>query len=291
MKTLYFHLGIAMALCPSFLYAQLYNDASANLPNVGAKGQSMDVRAADLDQDGDLDIILANEFQPNTLLFNDGTGKFTNVSASNLPQTVRDSEDVAVADFDGDGDLDLIFCSEDDINFGITPTHEYYLNDGTGKFTSAPFQFPDSEANAVLAMDVNKDGAMDVIFGNKGQNTLFINRGDGTFVNETATRLPLINRTTQDLAFADIDGDSDLDLFAGNENGNLLLLNNGAGIFTDVTATRLPAGVNMETRKVTFGDVDNDGDADVFLANVGFIPVKCAATVCILTMVRVPLAM
>lgn len=92
-------------LLPLFSHAQLYTNASNNLPDNGAMGQTMDVRAADLDGDGDLDIVLANEFQPNTILLNDGNGVFTNGTAGNLPQENHDSEDVAIADFN-----DLYIC-------------------------------------------------------------------------------------------------------------------------------------------------------------------------------------
>jgi FG-GAP-like repeat/Secretion system C-terminal sorting domain len=253
--------------------AQLYTNASANLPDNGAKGASMDVRAADLDGDGDLDIVLANEFQPNTILINDGQGRFTNGTAGNLPQPSKDSEDVAIADFNRDGILDLIFCSEDDVVLGRTDVHEYYLGLGGGRFAVAPFKFPDSEANAVVVADINKDNLPDVLFGNKGPKGVFIGKGDGTFSIENE-RIPANTRTTQDLALADVDGDEDLDLFEANENGNILYLNDGKGQFTNVTSTHLPSGLNLETRKATFGDVDGDGDVDLFLSNVAFIAGK-----------------
>lgn len=248
--------------------AQVFSDASSNLPDNGTKGQSMDVRAADIDGDGDLDIILANEFQGNTILSNDGSGNFTNITAGNLPQPIHDSEDVAIADFDNDDDPDLVFCSEDDL------VHEYYWNGGSGSFSVAPFQLPNSESNAVITADFNTDGFPDLLFGNAGQNVLLINAGDGTFINETTSRLPSINDVTQDIQLADVDGDFDLDIFAGNENGNRLLINNGNGIFSDESASRLPQGLNIETRKVAFGDIDGDDDPDVFLSNVMFIPGK-----------------
>jgi hypothetical protein len=265
-------LFLALALT-STVSAQLYTDASANLPENGAKGASMDVRAADIDRDGDLDIVLANEFQANTILLNDGQGVFTKAQAGSLPQEVHDSEDVAIADFNADGFIDLIFCSEDDIHQGITNVHGYYLGDGTGKFVEAPYQFPDSESNAVIAFHVNSDTFPDVVFGNKGVNKIYINNGDSTFEADDDA-LPAISRTTQDLAIADIDGDGDTDMFAGNENGNVLYMNDGTGNFTDVSSTHLPQGVNMETRKATFGDIDGDLDADLFLSNVMFIAGK-----------------
>jgi pimeloyl-ACP methyl ester carboxylesterase len=240
-----------------------YRDATNQLPEWGAKNPSMDVKAVDIDQDKDLDIVLANEFKPNTILLNDGKGNFTDASGQRLPQVTHDSEDVVTEDLDGDGHLDLLFCSEDD------KVHEFYLNDGKGFFKESAFKFPNSEANAVIAGDVNQDGRQDVLFGNNGQNTVFINGGKGFFKDETATRLPQSNKVTQDLALLDIDRDGDLDLFEANEDGNALYQNDGKGHFKDLSAN-LPTGADLETRKVAFANIDRDGDLDLFLANVNF---------------------
>ena len=260
-------------LFPILVQAQLYTNASDNLPNSGAKSTAMDVRAADLDGDDDMDIVLANEFQANTILINDGNGGFTNGTFGNLPQLIRDSEDVTIADFNNDGNLDLLFCSEDDVVLGTANVHEFYLGDGMGNFSNAGFQFTDSEANAVTSVDITGDGLEDVFFGNNSGTGVFINLGNGTFESGN-DRVPQVSRTTQDLAFADVDGDEDLDLFEGNENGNILHINDGTGNFSDDSTNRLPAGLNIETRKVTFGDVDGDNDLDIFLSNVAFIPGK-----------------
>jgi hypothetical protein len=265
---------ITLCLCySSTAFGQIFTDASANVPNNGAKGQSMDVVAVDVDGDKDLDIVLANEFQANTILINDGKGNFKNGTAGKLPQIIRDSEDIAYADFNGDGFVDLIFCSEDDIVMGKTKVHEYYLGDGKGGFTNAPFILPDSEANAVATADINRDGFPDIILGNKGKNTVLINDGKGNFTIEN-NRLPSDEKTTQDLAFVDINGNGILDLFEGNEDGNELYIGNEQGYFTKVTETHLPKDMNSETRKVSVADIDGDKDMDIFLANVGFSPGK-----------------
>lgn len=253
------------------LNGQLYLDASNQLPDLGARGQSMDVQAVDIDNDGDLDIVLANEFQANSILLNDGNANFILADIPPFNTVNHDSEDLAIADFNLDGHADIAFCSEDDVTLGITNVHEYYLGNGDGTFTPTTYQFPDTEANALIVAYLNNDTFPDLLFGNNGPTTIEINSGDGTFTAEN-NRVPALNRTTQDLALADIDGDGDLDLFEGNENGNALFLNDGNGQFSDVSTVQLPQGLNQETRKVTFGDVDNDNDLDVFLSNVAFIP-------------------
>ncbi|MEL7169614.1 MAG: VCBS repeat-containing protein, partial [Bacteroidota bacterium] len=252
------------------LYLDVTDDALPTIPfNQRA---TMDIEVADLDGDDDLDIVLACEGCENVLLINNGDGTFADGRSRFPDSSPYDSEDIAIADFDGDDDLDLIFVQEDFISFnGIGRQHEFFLNDGTGTFTPAAFTFPDSEANAIAMADLNGDDRPDVVIGNAGQDFVFINDGQGGFVDETAERIPAEDRINQDLTFADVDGDDDLDLFVGNENDNALLLNDGTGVFTDVTATNLPASTPVETRKATFADVDGDDDLDVYLSNVFFL--------------------
>lgn len=247
------------------------NVTDTHLPGAARPEAGMDVEAADIDRDGDLDIIIANEFESNVILINDGTGKFTNESAARLPNYSskrHDSEDIAIADFDGDGDPDIIFVSEDD------HIHEYYLNDGTGHFTDVSDRLPQSTANAVVAADLNGDNAIDIIIGNAGQDMVLINDGTGKFEDQTFERILPEDNVTQDVELVDVDRDGDLDLIIGNEDGNKLMMNNGTGRFYDETQERLPITASMETRKVSFADVDHDGDMDLFFSNVQFLPGK-----------------
>lgn len=232
------------------------------VPQETVGGFSMDVAAADLDGDGDVDLVVAQEYRPNVLLVNDGTGRFSDQS-TRIPQVDRDSEDIGIADFDGDGNQDIVVVSEDD------RINELYLANGDGTFRDAGDLLPvTGTTNAVAVLDLNADGAPDIILGNAGQNTALLNDGAGRFTDATHVWLPQRNDRTQDLEAADVDGDGDLDLIVGNEDHNRLLINAGER-FVDETADRLPLRAPAEeTREADFGDVDGDGDPDLLLANV-----------------------
>ena len=256
---------VAVALVSWQMREVILEDVSrSSIPFDELKSNTMDIEAADLDGDGDPDMVLAMEFKPNIILINDGSGKFTNESAARLPQVIHDSEDIALADLDNDGDLDIVFVSEDD------KVHEYYLNNGKGFFIDNNAKFPvQSTANAVDVADYDQDGDPDLIVGNDGQDFFLANDGKGNFSDETKKRMPVDHTITQDVQSADLDKDGDLDLIFGNENGNRLYLNDGKGFFTDATERRLPLA-NEETRKIRLADIDHDGDLDAIVCNVDF---------------------
>jgi hypothetical protein len=223
---------------------------------------SMDAHSGDVD--GDLDIVIANEFRPNLLLINDGSGHFIDESSTRIPQVNRDSEDVGIADFDGDGRVDFVVVTE------VDRVNELYLNAGNGSFADAGNRLPvTSRSNAVLVADLGGDAIPDILIGNNGQNVLLINDGHGFFTDETGTRLPSIVDVTQDVEVGLINDDEHLDVLVGNEGANRILNNNGQGVFTDESLDRLPLRVTLEeTREADLGDVDCDGDLDIFFANV-----------------------
>lgn len=259
------------ALTFSTLRAQLFEDKTGNMPVAATGNGTMDVESADLDGDGDPDLVLASEARANLVFFNDGAGNFSQDPQRMLPEfnsndqfPGEDSEDVAIADFDLDGDPDLFFVSED------TPNHELLINDGAGRFAFADFTFPASTANGLAVFDINGDEYPDILIGNRGRNQLFINNGNLTFTEETDSRWPANTDHTQDLKLADIDGNGSLDVVEGTEQGGSNIYLNHGGVFTEDNS-RLPNfGQLMETRKVTLGDLNGDGHPDIYLANVGW---------------------
>ena len=228
---------------------------------------ALDAALADVDNDGDLDVLLALEGAPNRLYLNDGQGVLTWKKGAFM-DAAHDMEHVRVADFDGDGILDCIFVAEDDQN------HEYYLGNGDGTFTDVSDRLPaKSEGNGLDVGDVDGDGLPDIVVGNSGaapKDFLWINdpARPGYFIDRTATHLPGINDQTQSIKLADLDGDGDLDMVVGNEvPPNRLLLNDGKGKFTE-HSDRLDLPVPLHTREVLAFDADSDGDLDVVFANL-----------------------
>ena len=235
--------------------------SAMNLPAQSLGGMCMDVDHGDVDGDGDVDLALAQEFATNLVLLNDGTGVFT-VSVDAVVDGNGDNEDVRLRDFDDDGDLDMLSVHEDDA------IHALLYNDGSGRFADVSNLIPVSTiANAAEVDDINNDGRLDILIGNRGVNVVLLQQASGMFFNATVDRSIGID-TTQDLLLLDVDGDSDQDVFVVNETANRLFINDGSGFFADETDTRLPANDSV-SREADAADVDNDGDLDIIVGNVG----------------------
>ncbi|MBT8220039.1 MAG: VCBS repeat-containing protein [Bacteroidia bacterium] len=259
-------------------YGQEWMDVSTtHLPEiVRNNNNTMDTEFADIDGDGDLDMVMAIEFYKNVILINNGKGYFSdgsdllpNKEESIDPKPYRyfpyhDSEDVAIADFDKDGLIEILIVTEDD------ETNEYYEINPQGQFDDLSDRLPGKGVtNGIIAADFDNDGWIDVVLANNGQNFFWSNQ-EGKLIDTTKDRLPQSKDVTQDLEAGDYDGDGDLDILIGNESENKLLENNGSGIFTDVSKNVFTTGISEETREADFGDVDGDGDLDIYFANVAF---------------------
>ncbi|WP_300531623.1 VCBS repeat-containing protein [Maricaulis sp.] len=229
----------------------------------GTDSRTMDVELADLDGDGRAELVRAVEFEPNQVLHQGETG-WVPSDRFLFPAGATDSEDIAIADFNGDGHPDIAIANED------TMVPELYFNRaGRGlEDMSARLDFR-ATANTVIAFDLDRDGDMDLVFGDAGPVVFAINDGAGNFRISRETH-PGHSYPVQDLEAGDVDGDGDLDLVVASEGPNRILLNNNDGVFSVAASAFGEARYDEETREADFADIDGDGDLDVYFANVGF---------------------
>ncbi len=198
-----------------------------------------------------------------------GQAAFTELDAG-LKGTENSSAEWA--DFDNDGNLDLLVTGRD-TSGGSTTT--LYLGDGIGGFTEANADLMDVSFGATDVGDVNGDGNLDLILVD-GAGSARIYLGDGTGAFTTARAKLLSRRNGPSAEFGDVNDDGNLDLvLAGERGGNptaSVYLGYGDGRFTRTDAGL--AGVDVSSSD--FGDVNNDGDLDLVLT--GFDETGTAST-------------
>ncbi|MFY0604347.1 MAG: VCBS repeat-containing protein [Flavobacteriaceae bacterium] len=136
------------------------------------------------------------------------------------------------------------------------------------------FTYGDSfHGGGVSFVDFNQDGRDDLTYSTEfGEEILFFRNDISGF---TKIELPGITHSYQakQVLWVDYDNDGDLDFFTTSMNGfNKLYQNNGALSFTDVTSTVGIFTENLNTFGASFGDIDNDGDLDLFISNRGIDP-------------------
>jgi hypothetical protein len=265
--------------------------AAGGVDVVGANGASF----ADYDNDGDVDLLLVGD-GPNTLLRNDGTGYFTDVTehAGLAGAPEYRSMSAAWADFDGDGFVDVYVANYMACNGPwstereIITNVEYhpdalYRNDQHGGFTEVTDLLPDADRTAaafgVAWLDVDENGRPDLYLGNDfvglspDHNRLWLNGGEdgSTFVDASLDSGAGLYMNTMGIGIGDVDHDGDDDLALSNIGGNKLLRGDGDATFTEQAESGIERPLqDIDQLTVTWGtvvaDFDLDGWLDVFFA-------------------------
>jgi hypothetical protein len=266
---------------PDMLFMNLGNQVFQNeiaSRGIVYSGSTLSIVCFDFDLDGDLDAMFSNmpvqgdnSLGIDRLYRNDGNGYFTDMTewAGLLPYTSWSKAMMAI-DIENDGDLDIY------VNNWQMP-NQLFVNNGLGQFTLddtrgciGPLDDTSSK-HASTAADVDNDGDIDIFVARReARNWLFINDGTGHFTEQGVARgIAKDGLRSHGCSFVDIDNDGDLDLFVANfgfPSKPLPLLgvfiNDGTGYFTDKT---LQYNIQASAYSPSFGDVDNDGDQDLYL--------------------------
>ncbi len=253
------------------------NDGTAHFTNeavqrLGWSGLARGVELGDIDDDGDLDMIFAQDFnrQP-TLWLNDSNGFFSDAT-SQLPQMTLSSSRAQFGDIDNDGDLDIYITSGTTSRFSCGQ-YRVWVNDGAGNFTDEtalrhPIVNLCNNMDCIFG-DVDNDFDLDVRTASTGANwsRLLINDGTGAFSFLTTPA----DSDCYSYDFGDIEGDGDLDLIGANGGPGTtenLLVNDGLGNYTAANSQISP-NPNQDDNDSKFFDYDVDGDLDLIIARLG----------------------
>ncbi len=281
---------------------RLYRNTGARFEDVTAQSGTGDPGSGfislwgDLDNDGFLDLAIANgvlrDGSTPQIYRNNRNGTFTNVTrqAGILEPPSYGAIGIALGDYDGDGDTDLL------INGLDQSPNRLYRNEGKWKFTEVARQAgilqPPHNGFVCFFFDYNNDARPDVLTtslapwevvaegmkaGYRPTRThsdatrLFRNNGDGTFRDVTFESGLYFPMGVMGAGVADIDNDGFVDIYFGNGDPQLsrlepnrLFRNRGDGTFIDVTKLTAFARPGNKGHGVSFVDIDNDGDLEIY---------------------------
>ena len=235
---------------------------SERLQSLGSAGSHSAIASADFDGDGDLDLAIASDGGQNLVYLNDGSGVFSSANAIPFGTGVDASSCLAVGDIDNDGDPDIAIGNRFEVNV-------VYINDGNASFSAGGTFGPRTDDTRALALgDLNADGHLDLVVANFGQqNLIHFNDGAGDFSQSAVGFGPGFDDSTA-VAIGDIDADDALDIAVGNLlNPSCVYYNRGDGDFSNQNnEAQIGAGAYY-TRGIALGDLDDDQDLEVVLAN------------------------
>ena len=221
---------------------------------------AISVFAADMDGDGDMDIISAS-YNDDTIAWYENNGAADpSWTASDIATSADGARSVFAADLDGDGDMDIVSASVND------DTIAWYKNNGAAdpSFTAADIATNADGAYSVFAADMDGDGDMDIVSASYNDDTIAWYENNGAS-NPSWTKAVIATSADGPWSVyaADMDGDGDMDIVSASSYDDTIAWyeNNGA---SDPSWTAADIATSAESAtSVYVADIDGDGDMDI----------------------------
>ncbi len=250
----------------------LFGDGTGNFqaakPLAAIPDKSYSGELADIDADGDLDMVVSNDSpDPNLVYINNGDGEF--IVGSTFGDPEWPTRHIDVADINGDGLPDIIVANRTGRRNGFN--HVCY-NQGQGVFTDSCTSFARGSTTTITTADFNRDGRIDLIVPHRdgGQSYIYLNGLNNTFDE----RIPFgpSDSAIRKAVAADINNDGNLDIVAIDEQkGSSIILGERDGTY----GASMPLGKTTVTPyALTIADLNEDGRTDVI---IGYIEAKPVA--------------
>jgi len=267
---------------PNALYRNLGNwrfeDVTERAGVALAEFASTGAAFADLDGDGDLDLVVNTVGEGTWVLRNDGQARFVATTPGRPLNYLRGGMSLGLADIDGDGDLDLYVANYRTTTLRDMPNTRLTLKDlGDRLVVTAMDGRPATDADLVGRFTVSRDhrirenGEADVLYLNDGQGGFSpVSFTGGSFLDEDGQ---LLQEPPYDwsltAAFRDLNGDLAPDLYVCGdfESPDRIWLNNGRGQFRALDRLALRC-TSIFSMGIDFADVNRDGWDDFFVSDM-----------------------
>lgn len=225
-------------------------------------GNGYEVRTADVDGDGRLDVITSNNASGNSSVLYGAGGGTLAVETGPSPYTTAGAAGMAVADFNNDGRPDYVVGDNVGNNISVM------LNNAGTSFTPSLINVG-TLSNVITTADYNGDGAMDIaVSRSDGAVAIVFGNGNGTFQPFVNAGVPT-SIALQNIASGDFDGDGDIDIVSTNSGGDMLrvMINDGTGNFS-LPFPAFPSG-GITPFSPAIADFNGDGLLDIAIGHFG----------------------
>ena len=229
-----------------------------------AGGRAKYVTAADLDGDGDMDV-LASYYFPDRVVWHENLGEGNFGDEQLISADITQPLFVKFGDFDGDGDQDVFSTSIQTTGIRL------FWNNGSAEFTKDTIFSNFTGSNRFLTSDIDQDGDLDIIGQPNSSRTIywFVNDGNGNFLENHSLVTFAANSFSFSFDVGDVDGDGDIDVISTDQGGfkqTVWYESPGIGQFPFQNQHRI--GTKSGFTWHTFAnDVDCDGDLDVITSS------------------------